>query len=376
MAALTLVERGFLGLDENVNKRLVTWKLPENDLTQGHPVTLRWLLSHRAGLTVPSIFGYPPGSAMPTLVQVLDGKAPAQNPPVRVEKRPGSTFQYSGGGYCIVQLLLEDITGCSFPDLMRDTVLGPLEMTRSTFEQPLPEHLRASVACGHAEDGSPVPESWRLGTEMAAGGLWSTPSDLARFAIEIQLAHAGRSRRLLSRRMTAEMLSAQGDGAVGLGPFIEGSGPWQRFSHAGTNEGYQCELVAYASRAQGAVVMTNSQNGHRLVTEILGGIADVYGWPDYLVEKTVVAVAPALLERYVGEYDLGMLKVTIRRDGERLLGNAEGWGEHELYAESESDFFLTDLPVRFAFILDAAGEMPELVLRAYGAEVRGKGRSK
>jgi hypothetical protein len=113
-----------------------------------------------------------------------------------------------------------------------------------------------------------------------------------------------------------------------------------------------------------------------LATEILSGVADVYGWPDYLVEKTIVAVTPALLERYVGEYDLGMLKVTIRRDEDRLFGHAEGWGEHELHAESDHDFFLADLPAEFTFVCDPTGEMPELVLRAYGVEMRGKRRSR
>jgi CubicO group peptidase (beta-lactamase class C family) len=372
MAALRLVERGLLELDENVNKRLVSWKLPENDLTVGRPVTLRWLLSHRAGLSAQRVFGHSPGSERPTLLQILDGIPPSPNPPVRVEKVPGEVFEYSNFGYCIVELLLEDVAGCPFPDLMRDSVLRPLAMNDSTFERPLPEDLRDRAARAHGADGGPIPD-WFLGEEMAAaGGLWTTPSDVARFAIEIQLAYAGRSRKVLSPGTIREVLTPQRGGPVGLGPFIEGSGPSLRFLYSGTGEGYQCELVAYASRGQGAVVMTNSDNGHMLVTEILGAVAAVYGWPDFLVEKTVVDVAPALLERYVGEYDLGLLKITVSIEDNRLFAETEWYGKHELYPESEREFFLIDLPAHFAFVVDSAGRAQELVLRAWGAELRGK----
>lgn len=373
VAALQLVERGLIDLDENVNNRLLTWKVPDNEFTDVHPVTLRWLLSHRAGLSAQQVFGHPPGSKRPTLLQILDGLPPSPNPPVRVEKTPGESFAYSNFGYCIVELLLADVAGCSFADLVHDSVLRPLAMNDSTFERPLPERLRGQAAHGHTSDGVPTADWW-LGEEMAAaGGLWATPSDVARFAIEIQSAYAGQSRKVLSPETARAMLTPQRGGPTGLGVFVEGSEPSLRFRHSGTGQGYQCEMVVYPSRGQGAVVMTNSDSGHMLVTEVLGAVASVYGWPDFLAEKTVIDVDARQLMRYAGTYDLGLLKIAVSMENGRLFAYTTFYGKHEMYAESERDFFLIDLPARFTFVADSdADEAPEMLLRIWGAELRGR----
>lgn len=373
VVALQFVERGLIDLDENVNNRLVSWKIPENPLTQDHPVTLRWLLSHRAGLSAQQVFGHPPGARRPTLLQILDGLPPSPNPPVRVESTPGETFAYSNFGYCIVEQLLVDVGKRSFPDLMHDSVLRPLAMKSSTFERPLPQRLRNRAAHAHTSDGIARPDWW-LGEEMAAaGGLWATPSDLARFAIEIQSAYRGESQKVLPQEMIRAMLTPQRGGPTGLGVFVEGSGPSLRFRHSGTGQGYQCEMVVYPSRGQGTVVMTNSDSGHMLVTEVLGAVASVYGWPDFLAEKTVIDVDTEQLMRYAGTYDLGLLEIVVSIERGKLFAETAFYGKHEMYAESERDFFLIDLPARFTFVADSdADGAPEMLLRIWGAELRGR----
>src|SRR5919108_1750591 len=209
LAALRLVQEGVLDLDEDVNRKLKSWKIPESPFTATQPVTLRRLLSHSAGLTVHGFRGYAATEAVPTFLQIVNGEAAANSRAIRVDTFPGARWRYSGGGYTVMQQVLVDVSGKSFPELMRTKVLNPLGMTRSTYEQPLPPHLLGTAASGHRSDGTVVPGKWHTYPEMAAAGLWTTPTDLARYAIEIQLSRAGRSNKILSTAIVNEMLSPQ-----------------------------------------------------------------------------------------------------------------------------------------------------------------------
>ena len=279
MAALHLVEHGRFGLEEDVNAKLIAWRVPENEFTRQKKVTVGELLSHSAGLNVHGFGGYAAGEPVPTLVQVLDGRKPANSPPIRVDTVPGAVSRYSGGGYVVLQQLMIDAAGKPFPDLMRMIALDRIGMRHSTFEQPLPKRLWSSAAVAYRADGQPIAGRWHTYPEMAAAGLWTTPSDLALFAIELQKSYAGKSNRVLSAAMTKQMLT-QRIARSGLGIGVEGEGAHFRFSHAGGNEGYRCFLIAYAS-GDGAVIMTNSDAGGELIPEILRAIAAEYNWPDY-----------------------------------------------------------------------------------------------
>ena len=284
LGALLLVEQGKLSEDEDVNLLLRNWKLPENQYTSGHPVTLRELLSHNAGTTVGGFPGYPRSAQLPTLVQILDGVAPANTPPVLVDKQPGAGWRYSGGGYTIVQQMVVDVTGQNFPDYMRNAVLTPLGMSESTFAQPLPEQLWANAATGTLASDDTIRGGWHIYPEMAAAGLWTTPSDLARFAIDLMDTEAGRSGAKLSSRAEAQMLTSQAYawllGAFdGQGIFLIGENDSLRFFHEGSNAGFASFLLGYRS-GQGAIIMTNSDNGILLMDEIARSIAHEYNWPD------------------------------------------------------------------------------------------------
>src|SRR5262249_17650515 len=186
-------------------------------------VTLRGLLSHTAGLTVHGFPGYATDEPVATVVQVLDGAKPANTRSIRVDILPGSKWRYSGGGYTVMQQMVVDVTGKSFPQFMKEAVLEPLGMRESTFEQPLPAEKARLTASGHLRDRSPVKGRWHIYPEMAAAGLWTTPSDLARFAIGVQEAVAGRSGKTLSRQMARQMIAEVKD-HYGLGVGLQGSG--------------------------------------------------------------------------------------------------------------------------------------------------------
>ncbi len=278
LAAITLLERGTLELDEDVNTRLRSWKVPESPVSRGHKVTLRRLLNHTAGMTVHGFPGYSPDRPLPTLRQVLDGLPPANTSPIRVGAVPGRGFRYSGGGYCIVQQLLIDVGGMPFPQLMRERVLGPLGMKRSTCEQPLPARLRRDAAAGPQLDGRRVRGRWHVYPEMAAAGLWTTPSDLARFLIGVRRAWAGLPGAIISRRRARQMVQTGAKTPWGLGLELGGEGPGAFIAHGGANEGFGCYMLLYLERGDGAVVMVNSDDG-RPLSGMLDLIGELYEWP-------------------------------------------------------------------------------------------------
>jgi CubicO group peptidase (beta-lactamase class C family) len=153
LAALRLVEDGKLNLDEDVNVKLHTWKVPENTFTEKEKVTIRRILSHSAGLTVHGFPGYASDEPVPTVVQILNGEKPANTDPIRVDVVPGTLWRYSGGGFVVLQTLLSDVTGKPFPQIMSELVLRPAGMTHSTYEQPLPKN-RSSEANAYRGNGS------------------------------------------------------------------------------------------------------------------------------------------------------------------------------------------------------------------------------
>ena len=274
--ALYLVEHGKLALDENVNEKLKSWKVPDNDFTTKEKVTLRRLMSHTAGLTIHGFPGYDVNDAMPTLVQIFNGEKPANTAPIRVDILPGTKEVYSGGGVTIEQQLMMDVSGKAFPVLMRELVLDKIGMAESSYEQPLPPARAAMTASGTYSDGKVVHGRWHIYPEMAAAGLWTTPTDLCRFAIEIALSKQGKSNRVISEKMTKEMLTPVLDQA-GLGLFMDKDNPGQ-FGHDGADEGFQAILTMHAESGKGLAIMANSDNGITVGDILVRKIAKEYGW--------------------------------------------------------------------------------------------------
>jgi CubicO group peptidase (beta-lactamase class C family) len=279
LAALRMVEDGRLSLDGDVNRSLKRWQVPENEFTKVEKVTLRRILSHSAGLTVHGFPGYAADSPVPTLLEILDGSQPANTEAIRVDVVPGSTSRYSGGGYTVMQQMMIDVAGKSFPELMREAVLTPLRMTASTYEQPLPANRVTLAATGYDAKGKEIKGKAHIYPEMAAAGLWTTPSDLARFAISIQQALAAKSNPVISSSMTHHMLTVQ-KGSNGLGLFLNGSGKTLRFEHGGRDEGFATLLLADAESGHGVVIMINANDNSGAVNRMIEAVRKDYHWPD------------------------------------------------------------------------------------------------
>jgi CubicO group peptidase (beta-lactamase class C family) len=341
-AMLRLVDRGLLDLDADINEALTSWRLPRNGEWQPI-VTLRHLVSHSAGLTTSGFPGYKRSAKLPSAVEILTGVHPANTFGVRVDTIPGAQFRYSGGGTLAMQQLLEDVTQTPFPMLMRELVLDPLGMIDSDYTQPPPEGVHDLLTSGHDEFGTPVEGGWHVYPEMATAGLWTTPTDLCRYALAVQTAYAGGRGALLSQPLARAMLTPQvtasdqigGLSSVGLGPFIAEDGAASRFGHSGGNEGFRCHLLAYHEGGIGAAMMTNSDAAGWLLHYAYAAVAAEYAWPGY-VGDVVEPDWPnaATLAACAGRYRL--------RDGFGLTVTSAGHGLEVAFARQA--------PIMFAFV--------------------------
>jgi CubicO group peptidase (beta-lactamase class C family) len=366
MAALRLVEQGKLSLDKDINAYLTGWQLPQGAQTTKDRVNLRRLLNHSAGTSVHGFEGYADGESVPSLVQLLDGAKPANSEAVRVTMKPGAQWEYSGGGISIAQLAMTSASGKPFAALMKESVLDPLGMIHSTYEQPLPAALHTTAASAHDSSGAPIKGKWHTYPEQAAAGLWTTPSDLARFAIELQQAYAGKSSKVISKPMAAQMLTRL-KGSYGLGIGVDKAEEGlAAFSHGGSNQGFKTMMYAFTTTGQGAVVMTNGDNGDALTGDIFRSIAKVYGWKDWrVIEKPVVAVGAATLAAYEAKYKLDSMEIKVSNEGGRLFITAPPLGPdpQELFPSSATRFFLLTDDTEFAFNKDKSGKFDLVIHR-------------
>jgi CubicO group peptidase (beta-lactamase class C family) len=355
MVALKRVQDGKLSLDENINSKLQTWKLPDNEFTAKKKVTLANLLSHTGGTTVHGFPGYAAGAKIPTLPQVLDGTEPANTEAVRVNMEPGTKFRYSGGGTAIAQLAIMDIEKKPYPQIAAETVLGPLKMANSTYSQPLPDEWRKKAASGHHRDGSLVAGKIHVYPEMAAAGLWTTPTDLAKFAIEVQLSYAGRSNKILTKELTEKMVTPFMED-VGLGFFIDKRGNAIYFGHDGADEGFRAQLLMNREKGYGAVIMVNSDNG-QIMPEVLRSIAREYNWDEFLPPvNEVITLEAAKLDEYTGRFRVNPDRVlTVAREGAKLIVAPTADLKFELLPVADGTFIRRDQNIKYTFVKSATG---------------------
>lgn len=348
VGVLKLAEEGKIDLDADVNLYLKRWKIPDSDFTREKKVTVRELLNHTSGIGTHNGALYDPGQPMPTLVEVLNGDKPAKTPPVRVEAVPGTKWAYSNGGYLVLELLVEDVTGERFARYMQRAVLDPIGMKDSTFDLPLPPEWAGRAATGYWEDGkSGVPPEKFVEPNQAAGGLWTTPTDLAKFLIEIQREYAGKSHKVLHSRM-AQMLAKPGLDGWGLGFRVQGNEENPVLSHEGSAV-FQDEMLIYL-HGNGFVVMTSGGGGTALADELVRSAGTVYDFPEFRALERKAAEVPAdVLERYAGTY--GFVKVAM--DAEGLTAEIpEGSRPQRLFAESPTRFFVLDGPQELEFAIE------------------------
>jgi CubicO group peptidase (beta-lactamase class C family) len=333
-----------LNLDSDINIYLKSWKFPYDSLSKGKKITIANLLSHTAGLTVHGFDGYEKGDTIPTLIQILNGEKPANSKAIRSMYESSLRSQYSGGGTTISQLILQDVTGQPYDTYMRNNVLNPMGMSNSSYTQPPAADKKNLLATGYYNDGAAVKGKYHIYPEQAAAGLWTNPTDLAKYIIETQLSFQGKSSKVLSPEITRLRLTPYIDNSAALGVFIVKKGNEKYFNHDGSDEGFVASYFGSMENGNGVVVMTNSDNWS-LISEITNSLAAVYNWKDFYTPKikNVVTVNNEILKSYVGNYKLhsGILNVTLEKEG--LMIRLDSKTKYKTYFTSDTDFFLLEM---------------------------------
>ena len=368
MIALKLEEEKKINLKQDINQQLKTWHLPENEFTRQRAVTPELLMLHLGGLNVPSFPGYSISDSIPEITAILSGRSPSNTEAVKVEWVPDTKWSYSGGGYTVLQLLMEEASGTSFPKLMKESLFDPLELMNSTFEHNLSEKQQKMIAKAYKEDGKMVDGGYYIYPEKAAAGLWTTSMDYANMIVELEKSYLGESDKIIRPETSRRMLKRyRGDMALGI--VLKNNGDSIALAYGGWNEGYICDVYSYLKSGSGVVIMTNSDNGYMLIQEIYRSLATEYGWPDFKPETIkTVTVPSSVLSKYAGTFKAlleGKKEFTFdivqNSDGLYFIDNNQNY---KLYPISETEFLIPDQDWRFKYPdNDKISDSVEFVIR-------------
>ncbi|HTQ29509.1 MAG TPA: serine hydrolase domain-containing protein [Puia sp.] len=366
---LRLAQHHKVDLYTDINQYLVHWKFPYDSVSKNKKITIANLLSHTAGLTVHGFGGYAKGDTLPTLEQVLDGKKPANSPPVRSQFEPGLRFMYSGGGTTISQQIIMDVTGMAYDRYMWENVLKPLGMINSFYTQPPPANRQADLASAYEEDGSLVKGNYHTYPEEAAAGLWTNPTDLCKYIIETQLALQGKSSKVLSQEFTQLRLTPYVDQSAAFGVFIDKRGNEKYFQHGGANEGFRSQYFGSMDHGDGVAVMVNSDDG-RIMPELINSVARAYDWKDFYKPETkkLMKLTTAQLKAVEGKYQFEFQKgkpayIQITSNSNNGIVLKQLWDGQEIsfLPESELEFFCPTNPFPLKFTKDQTGQITQVL---------------
>ena len=353
VVALSLVKQREIELDKDVKRYLKSWEIPDSKYLKEDSVTLRRILSHNAGITNHGFAGYQPNAEIPTLIQILNGEKPAKNKKIQVDTVPGSIWRYSGGGYTIMQQMLEDVSGITFGKLAQEQLFDKISMEHSTYSQPVVEEFADRTAKAHNVFGGPLNKNL-IQPELAAGGLWSTPNDLARLMIELMKEYEGKSDMILNKELATQMFKPQfKNWSLGL------SINKVHFSHSGSCEGFRTILSGNKDKGQGVVMMTNGENGDNLMREIMNSMAEIYDW-SYISqqEREVYDVDEDTYKKYSGKYQVNpQVNMEVRYEEDLLKVYINGDFLTTIYPESENKFFILEDRHVYTFILNEDGSV-------------------
>jgi CubicO group peptidase (beta-lactamase class C family) len=369
VGVLKLVQDKKLDLYTDINTYLTSWKFPYDSLSGNKKITLANLLSHTGGLNLHGFGGYQKGKEIPTIEQILDGKKPSNSPAVHSMYAPGIKFEYSGGGITITQLIVMDITHQAYDKFMYDNVLKPLGMASSTYSQPPVNVKPTLLAAGYRYNGMQLPGKYHTYPEQAAAGLWTNPTDLAKYVIETQLDLQGKSSKVLNKQTTELRLTPYQNKNSALGVFIDSLQDGVKyFEHGGANEGFRSLYFGSMEGGNGVVVMVNSDNGD-IMNEIVNSVANVYGFKSLNRSKLKkeIALPDTILLKYTGKYEIAPKVIfSVSLENNKLYGQPTGQQRQQLFAESETKFFLKKVDVEVEFVTDNKGNVVKAILYENG----------
>lgn len=343
LAIMKLVENNKLDLNKDIRSYLKTWALPANEFSKNKIITIKNLLSHTAGISVHGYRGYSREDKIPNINEILDGRLPANNDPIKPILEPNQKLQYSGGGTLITRKIIEDNINSDYRKLLSSSVLQPLHMRRSTFYAPF-ETNEKNFASAYNKNGKAIQGKYHVYPEYAPDGLWTTATDLSKIIIEIQKSLKGENNSLLSQKLAVEMTTPVKDNCS-LGVYIREFGGDKYFYHTGSNEGYSCVYIGGISNGRGVVVLTNSDNGEALYVELLASISRVYNWNMFNAEaKTQYIPTDNDIKRITGKYatknDQSAVSISVKNN-DLYYNSAELGQQEKMFFEDPNTFFLS-----------------------------------
>ena len=355
MAALDLVEERVLSVDEDVNTYLRGWQVPDNPFTKEEKVTLKRLMGHTAGFDRYVQSSFFPHETLPTITQMLAGEAPSVDPPVSLVYVPGQKQIYSNPGYSVMEKLIEDVTGKDFNAVLTERIFEPSGMIYSSFEQPVPDRLSQQMATGYSNDLEPYP--YKLFPYKAAGGIWTTPTDLAKFLGTLLEDHQTGRDAILSQTM-ADSVFSKSSTRWGFAKIYNDESPDVLIEHWGSNSGFTCYMVASHVHRQGLVIMTNSDNGMSLMSYITRAVAAAYGW-DFFQPKVLdpMVMDSSLIKAFVGKYKGGDELLEFDLVAGSLSFSRPSGLPKRLVTVAENQFVSPDNNTLFEFLENQAGEV-------------------
>jgi CubicO group peptidase (beta-lactamase class C family) len=359
LTVLNLVGDNKIDLDEDVNSQLKSWKVPENKFTKVTKPTPRMLMNHSGGAMHHYALTYLRDD-FPTITELLSGEPPAQERPTVIDRIPGTEFQYSNPGFAILQQLVIDRGKKPFHTVVKENIFNVLEMNHTTFEQPLSLILEKSACSGHRPTGEPIDVKRYYYPNAAAGGLWTTTYDYAKFVVELQKSYQGISNKVISQELAQEMISPGISKQYGLGVFMRGRDGEKYFGHMGDNAGFFAGYISHTTNGHGAIVFTNSQNGAQLIREITKSIAKAYEWKGYLPEEhQIVNIDEEIINRFCGRYKAGSDEVIeiIFTNGHLLI---KGFEDDKLYHVGENKFVMKSRMGSISILMNESGKYDEI----------------
>ena len=373
LAVMRLIEKKEIEPNRDVNEYLQGWKIPLNRLTRENPVSIRHLLSHTAGFPYPVISTIQPGDPIPTPLDILMGRAPAKNAPLEVRFKPGSEVGISAAGYAVVQKVLEDLTQTSFSEFMAQTVFAPLNLLHSSFSSEPSDSLSLETAAGHLRTGEPLEKDRTIQPVPASSGLWTSAEDLATFILSLVKTAKGEDPVLVSP-LSARMILTPVAANMSMGLNVDDRGDSLNLNRWGKTDGFSSYLIYYPERGQGAVVLTNSDNGHYLIEEILRSLSSIYEWPHLKPqEKKLFRLEPEIYARYVGRYEINPDYILdVRHEDYNLIIQPTGQAPTRFYVENTTTFFSTSPYIQIQFLRNPDNSTSGLILRQAGIEHRAK----
>lgn len=360
-----LEEKGLINLNEPIDKYLKRWHLPKSKFTENNSPTWKQFLNHTAGTSQGGFEDHYEGETIPTIKQSLLGQIPRYDKEIEFLFTPGTNFEYSGGGYVIVQMALEDTLNKSIAELVQEYIFSPLGMKNTTMIQPNEKGFLSNVALVHDKDGKVIKTGLPITPQVAPSGMWSTPTDLAKLSIEIQNALRNKNNKVISHNVAKKITevttlkNAVGGWSYGWQKSF-GYNNYDWFSCNGSNTGVGGNVLASMTDGNGMVYLANGEKPNRfpVMNTTRVKVLTLMNW-DKATQEDTQPIPADLKEKLLGTYNdflygQGMETRIVEKNNRlyvesMLLDFLKGKNENELLYLKNGTFKIVDYPNELKF---------------------------